>query len=123
MMYRYNETTIRQCRIKFIILILWFCLVLLMVWHHAFWRDEVRALSLVKQSDSILSMIGGLHWEGHPALWYLMLRAAYFVFGEPWVLPMMSVMVGTAAVLLLVLRSPFGWGFIALLVFSKANVV
>ena len=120
MMYRYNETTIRQCRIKFIILILWFCLVLLMVWHHAFWRDEVRALSLVKQSDSILSMIGGLHWEGHPALWYLMLRAAYFVFGEPWVLPMMSVMVGTAAVLLLVLRSPFGWGFIALLVFSKA---
>src|SRR6516165_7440411 len=106
MMYRYNETTIRQRRIKFIILILWFCLVLLMVWHHAFWRDEVRALSLVRQSDNILSMMDGLHWEGHPAIWYVMLRAAYFVLGRPWVLPVVSVMVATAAMLLLVLRSP-----------------
>src|SRR6516164_4476184 len=49
-----------------------------------------------------------------------MLRAADFVFGDAGVLLVVSVMVATAAVLLLGLRSPFGWRFIGLLVFSKA---
>ena len=59
-----------------------------------------------------------LHGEGHPAVWYLLLRIAYLVAGTPLVLPAVSIGVASAAILLLVLRSPFSWWMIALIVLS-----
>jgi hypothetical protein len=107
---------IRWRAIGFSIFVLWFGLVLLMVWHHAFWRDEVRALSAARYGDDVVAMLRNLD-QGHPALWYLMLRGAYFIVGKPWVLPVLSIAVASAVVVLLV-RSPLGWSLIAPLVFS-----
>src|SRR5262245_41501035 len=58
---------------KFGLFILWFTLVIFMAWHHTFWRDEVRALSLALEGDSFVEMLTSLHGEGHPAVWYLLL--------------------------------------------------
>ena len=44
---------------------------------------------------------------------------AYLVAGTPLVLPAISIGVASAAILLLVLRSPFSWWMIALIVLSE----
>jgi hypothetical protein len=98
--------------------VLWLGLVLFIAWHHAFWRDEVRALSLALQGENVVEMLKSVHGEGHPALWYLLLRAAYSVVGSPIVLPLVSLGVASAGALLLVLKSPFPWWMIALLLLS-----
>jgi len=79
------------------------------------WRDEVRALSLALNGNDLMAMLQGVHGEGHPALWYLLLRAAYAVVGRPEVLPALALVVAVAAALLLVLKSPFPWPMIGLI--------
>ena len=94
-----------------VVFAIWLCLVLILVQQHAYWRDEVRVLSLATRGD-LISMIESLRGEGHPALWFLLIRGAYFLVGSSAVLGIVSVSVASAAALLLVLRSPFGWPLI-----------
>ena len=86
-----------------------------LVAQHVMWRDEVRALSLALRGTDLVSMFQGLHGEGHPALWYLMLRSAHLVVGRPEVLPAVALLVAIAAALLLVLKAPFPWPVICLI--------
>lgn len=96
----------------------WAAIVLVMAARHVFWRDEVRALNLALQGDTVVDMLRGLHGEGHPALWYLLLRGAHAVAPIREVLPAVSVAVAAAAMALLVFRSPFRPLVIALILFS-----
>lgn len=75
--------------------------------HHVMWRDEVRALSIALTGDSYPDMLRALHGEGHPAIWYLLLRTAYAVFGSVTVLAGLALVVAVAAAALLVFLSPF----------------
>jgi hypothetical protein len=86
---------------------IWLGLVLFMTARHAFWRDEVRALSIALQGKDLAEMLGALHGEGHPAIWYLLLRGAHDLVGSPIVLPLMSVTAAAGAALLLLFASPF----------------
>ena len=53
-----------------------FCAVLaFFLSRHTFWRDEVQAWQIAIHSESIPSLFHTLRYEGHPALWYLLLRA------------------------------------------------
>lgn len=99
--------------------VVWLCLVLFLVFHHAYWRDEVRALSLALQGSGVIEMLKGIRGEGHPFVWYLLLRAAYAAVGNPIVLPIVSVGVAAIAMLLLALRSPFKAWTVALLLIGK----
>jgi hypothetical protein len=74
--------------------------------HHVFWRDEVRALSIATQGDTVADMLRALHGEGHPALWYLLLRAGDALIGRV-ALPVIALAVAAAAAALLIWRSPF----------------
>jgi hypothetical protein len=85
--------------------------------HHEMWRDEVRALSIALEGDSFPAMVRNLH-EGHPVLWYLLLRAAYNVFGSPLVLPVLSGIIAAATVALMLRYSPLAPGQKALLAFG-----
>src|ERR1700739_2024372 len=60
----------------------WTLLVGLQIARHVMWRDEVRALTIALNGDDLIAMLRGLHGEGHPALWYLLLRGAHAVFGR-----------------------------------------
>ena len=56
--------------------LLCFCVLLgILLSRHSFWRDEVQAWQIAVTSDSLQSMIHSLRYEGHPALWYLVLRS------------------------------------------------
>ncbi len=41
--------------------------------HHAMWRDEMQPWLFARDSGSIPQLLGNLHYETHPRLWYLIL--------------------------------------------------
>ncbi|WP_179613637.1 hypothetical protein [Rhizobium leguminosarum] len=89
---------------KPLIFLVWLALASALCWSETVWRDEVRALSLALQGDNFADMLRQLHGEGHPALWYILLRAAYVVVGSPVVLKVVALVVAGAAAYLLVFR-------------------
>ena len=93
----------------------WLAVVLALIAQHAMWRDEVRALSRALSGDDLVSMLRVACGDGHPPLWFLMLRAAHSVVGRPEVLPAVALFVAIAAALLLLLKSPFPWPVICVI--------
>ena len=105
--------------LKLALFAVWLGLVIVMEARHTFFRDEVRALSLALQGRDVGAMLAGIHGEGHPAVWYLLLRGGHALWASPAVLPVVSVCVAAAAALLCVLRGPFAWWMILLGLFSR----
>lgn len=103
-------------------LIFWLAAVLFLTFHHVMWRDEVRALNIALQGDNMIEMLQRLRGEGHPAIWYLLLRGAYDVFGRVEVLPAVSLLVAFVSVVLLIFRSPFPRLVVLALVFSHLMI-
>lgn len=87
--------------------VLWALVAGYLAWNHAVWRDEVRALSFALGGSNVFAMLRGLHGEGHPALWYLLLRSAHGVLATPKVMQIVAYLVAFSALLLFSLRSPF----------------
>lgn len=104
------------------VLAVWLVVVGFRVFHHVMFRDEVRALTLALSGDSIGAMLRTIHGEGHPAVWYLLLRVAHLMFGNVVVLPGLALLVATAAVVLLLFRSPFPLILVILIIGSDAFV-
>lgn len=119
--YRFLGVTLHRL-LSLTIFLVWACFVSYLAWNHVVWRDEVRAFSLALQGDHFIAMLKGLKGEGHPALWYLLLRGAHVVMSTPEVLQVVALIVAFASILLLVLRSPFGLLLIALLLSSRFAV-
>ena len=45
----------------------------LVTWRHEMWIDEMQAWLIARDSHSLAALFHQLHYEGHPALWYLLL--------------------------------------------------
>lgn len=112
----------RRDRLDVLIFLAWTGVVAWQAAHHAMWRDEVRALSFALSGDSVAAMLQGIHGEGHPALWYLLLRTAHDVFGSVLVLPGLAFVIAACAVALLIFRSPFPRALVLCLVFGRGLV-
>jgi hypothetical protein len=63
-------------------------------------------------------MLRNVHGEGHPALWYLILRASHDIFPYREVLPVAGAVIGIAAMAVFAFFSPFRTIIIALVLFS-----
>lgn len=96
----------------------WLALVAWLLSVHVFWRDEVRALSFALSGSNLVEMLKTAHGEGHPALWYLILRGAHDVFPYREVLPAAGAVIGIAAMALVAWLAPFRAVVIALILFS-----
>jgi hypothetical protein len=105
-------------RTRFLLFGLWLAAASALAWRHVIWRDEARALSIATQGPDWIAMLRGLHGEGHPALWYLLLRAAHAIAGRPEVLPLLALSIAAAAAWLIVWRSPFPRPLIGLILAS-----
>lgn len=103
---------------RLLVFAIWLGLVLFMTARHAYWRDEVRALSIALQGDTVVDMLRLLRGEGHPAVWYLLLRLSHDVVGSPVVLPLAAVTAASAGTLLLLFASPFPLWLVALILSS-----
>jgi hypothetical protein len=80
---------------------------LVLVTTHVHWRDELQALLLAQESSSLADLFANLRYEGHPALWYLVLRAASLLEGSPAVLTAVQAVIALAALSLLWRFAPF----------------
>jgi hypothetical protein len=104
--------------IRFLLFGLWLAAAGALGCRHVIWRDEARALSIAIQGEDWIAMLRGLHGDGHPALWYLLLRAVHGITGRPEALPLLALAVAAAAAWLIVWRSPFPRPLIGLILAS-----
>src|SRR5512141_2772058 len=75
-------------------------LLMVLALNHEMWRDEVRALSVATQG-SWPTMFSELHHEGHPSLWYILLRCAFALTHSTFVLPVLAIVIALAAAYLI----------------------
>lgn len=108
----------RQLWPRLTLLAIWAVVTLWLALQHAFWRDEVRALSIALQGDGIAEMLRLMQGEGHPALWYLLLRVAHDIVPVREVLPAIAWLAAAGAMAILALRSPLRLVTIALIMFG-----
>ena len=113
-----DTVTARDLRVRLILFVLWIGLVAWFLSGHTFWRDEVRAFSLALSGSNVVEMLKTVHGEGHPALWYLLLRAVHSVFPFREVLPATAAAIGVAAMAIVAFRAPFRPVIVALILFS-----
>ena len=80
---------------------------------HVAWRDELQAVMLAEHSPSLAALFANLHYEGHPALWYLLLRALSPLGSAPTTLKIVQLCVALATIALSgpALRSDRGRSF------------
>ena len=86
--------------------------------HHELWRDEVVPLSIAREMPSFSEVWRMVRHEGHPILWYVILRYSYFVFGSTAVLPVASVLIAIAAIVVFVTQARLPLWLKALFVFG-----
>jgi hypothetical protein len=85
---------------------------------HEMWRDEVRALSVATRASSWGGMFASLHQEGHPGLWYVILRVAFQLTHSNLVLPVIALAIGVALAYVVLRYAPFPFWFRLLTVFG-----
>ena len=75
--------------------------------HHEMWRDEVQAWLLARDSASLADLFRALHYEGHPALWYLILRPITRAVSDPrWIQPL-ALLFSCCSVFVFARHAPF----------------
>src|SRR5947209_5660948 len=113
-----GAATPQDRRLRLVLFLVWLVLVLWLVSDHVPWRDEVRAFSLALSGSNVVEMLRNVHGEGHPALWYVILRGAHDIFPYREVLPAAGALIGIAAMAVLTFFSPFRTVVVALVLFS-----
>ena len=101
-----------------VLLLIWLGLVIFTEFQHEFWRDEIRALSLVQMANSPLDLFKLIQYEGHPFLWYAILYIGSLIFQSNLILPVFSILIGFAAVTLLMLYAPLPLWWKTIFIFS-----
>lgn len=74
--------------------------------HHQLWRDEINAWGLVVASPTFRALLSNVHYEAHPAFWYVLLYPASKLAHAPWMMKLVEGLIGTAIYLVLALASP-----------------
>jgi hypothetical protein len=96
----------------------WLLLVAWLASFHVVWRDEARAFAFAIGGDNIADMWRTLRGEGHPALWYLILRGAHALTGSREVLGAAGLLIGFLAAAVFAMKAPFRPWVIAAVLFS-----
>ncbi len=93
-------------------------MLVILAFTHDMWRDEVRAFSVATRPASWSDMLGSLNEEGHPVIWYAILRAGNAIFGNVLVLPVTALLIGVTAAFVILREAPFTFATRLLAVFG-----
>ena len=113
----------RDRTLRIALYLAWAALMLFMLSRHAFWRDEVRALNIALGGDNVFDMLRGLQGEGHPAIWYLLLRGAHAIVPVREVLPAVGAIVALVGMALFLWRAPFRPAILILVPFGAFGLL
>ncbi|PZF78936.1 hypothetical protein DK847_03905 [Aestuariivirga litoralis] len=75
---------------------------------HEMWRDELQAWMLARDSASLTELLQNLRYEGHPALWHLLLMPLTRLSDGPEAMQVLHVLIATGTVYLVMRHAPFG---------------
>ena len=73
---------------------------------HDYFVDEWQALQIAVQTPDLRALLANLHYEGHPPLWYLILRLLARLFGAAQALMAASLICALTSLALIVTRAP-----------------
>ena len=82
---------------------------------HQLWRDEINPWAIASLSQSLRELLSRVHYEAHPALWYIILYGASRISHGPWMLKVVQGAIAGGIFLLLTLTAPFRRAEIALI--------
>jgi hypothetical protein len=85
---------------------------------HEMWRDEMQAWLIPAGSASPGELIHNLRYEGHPALWHILLWVVSRVTARPEAMQVLHLAISAAAVFLFARNAPFSRPVRALAVFG-----
>ncbi|MDB3946233.1 hypothetical protein N9444_10130 [Gammaproteobacteria bacterium] len=97
----------KEATLSVVLLVLWWIVVLVGVNYHELYRDEVRALTIALEPESIFGLFSALKEEGHPVVWYMLLRFFHGIVDSPLVLPVVSTGVAFAGIFAFFHFAPF----------------
>jgi hypothetical protein len=75
--------------------------------HHELWRDELQSWGITATSPSLSEMLARVRYEGHPALWYVLLYALNRVSSNPTAMQALHLAIATSAVYIFCRFAPF----------------
>ena len=75
--------------------------------HHEMWRDELQAWLLARDSADPADLLANLKYEGHPALWYLLLMPLTRLTASPVAMQALHLVIASATVFLVARFAPF----------------
>lgn len=78
-----------------------------LILRHEPFVDEWQALQIAVQSPDLRSLLANLRYEGHPPLWYLLLRGLSALVGAQAALPTASLALSLATQGLILFKAPF----------------
>jgi len=74
---------------------------------HELWRDEAQSWLIVRDAGSWRNLFHLLGYEGHPAVWYLLLRPLTYITHSPTAMQVLHGVIATTAAFVFVRFSPF----------------
>lgn len=74
---------------------------------HDYFVDEWQALQIAVQSPDLAALLGNLRYEGHPPLWYLLLRGLSAIVGPAAALGTASLLCALTTLALIATRAPW----------------
>jgi hypothetical protein len=96
-----------QNKERLAILLIYIALVGTTMHQHAMWRDETQAWLIARDSPNLHTLLHNLRYEGHPALWYLLLTPLTRITRNPAIMQMLNLAIASATVALVLWRAPF----------------
>jgi hypothetical protein len=96
-------------RLNFALLTFYALVTGLTIFSHAMWRDEIQAWLIARDSADLTALFHNLHYEGHAALWYLLLMPLTRISRDPLLMQALHFSIALAVVTLVLWRAPFSF--------------
>ncbi len=74
---------------------------------HEMWRDELQAWLIARDSNTIRDLFAAIRYEGHPAIWYLLLFGVTRITHQPEAMQLLHLAIAAGAVFLFAHAAPF----------------
>lgn len=83
------------------------CICSFAISYHEMWRDELQSWLITRSSHNLAELRDAMRYEGHPALWYLLVYAVTRFSQRPEAMQVLHVLIGSACVFVFARSAPF----------------